>query len=160
MTRRAQLARSQQMPEVSHRRCKAISKRGHVYEVRFARGRIHLVDFVRIQTKRLFAHDMFAVFRRGKAHRAMRKVRRGDNHRVDIVARANRFVVGAAGIDPPFLLASRDKIGIGIANGCQFRARVEFDGGHVVIIADRARTNNGNANRRVGRFRHGVSFAK
>ena len=75
----------------------------------------------------------------------MREVRRGDDHGIDVRIGANLFVIGRDVVDGPVPLALFEQAGTGIAGRHQLGAWIEADPRHMVIITDRTRTEDGDA---------------
>src|SRR5262245_4998222 len=106
---------------------------------------VHRADFAGIQTERLFAHHVLAVLGGGERDRFVREIGRGDDHGVDVRVSANRFVVGRDVVAAPVGAALVEQLAAGVANAGQAGAGIDADGGYVVVVADRAGTDDRDA---------------
>ena len=142
-------AAGDQMLQIAHRRGKAIGERRHVHHAGVAGRVIHLAHFAGVQAQRLLAHHVLAV-RRGGQRRSAVCVKLG----VAMIT-ASTFGIGADRLAdrcvtlsmPQSAAALVQQLGIGVAGGHQRGPRIEPDGRHVVIIADRAGADDGDADR-------------
>ena len=135
-----------QMPHVPHRRGEAIRERRHVDDFRVAAGVVHRPHFAGVQPQRLLAHHVLAVPGGGERDRFVREIRRGDDDRIDVRIGADRLEVGRDIFAAPVLAALLEQLRAGVADAGQPGPRIEANRRHMVIIADRAGSDDGDAN--------------
>jgi hypothetical protein len=104
---------------------------------------VHPANLLRVEPERLLAHRVLAVLRGRQGDRPVGEVRRGDDDGVDLRIGAERLGVGGDLLDPPIGLPLFQQRRIGVADGNQPGARIESDARDVVVIADRARADDG-----------------
>ena len=117
-------------------------------------GFIHVAHFASVQGERLFAHHVLAGAGCGVRNFLVRKVRRGDHDGVDVRVFDDGFVVRRGFGDAPLGGSLGEEFGVGVADGGNFGARVEFQAWHVVKIADLTGSDNGDTNWALFGLRH------
>ena len=147
MAQLPQCAACGQMPHIAHRRGEAVGEGRHVDDFGVACRMVHRPHLVRIESKRLFAHDVLAMGCGGERHLAMGEIWRGDDHRVDVGICAYFAVVGRRPLDVPIRPALLQQSFTGVADGHQLGAGVDADAGDVMIVAYRAGAYNRDADR-------------
>src|SRR4029079_10763948 len=85
------------------------------------------------------------MFGGGKRDRFVREIGSGNDDRVDVRIGTEGFVIGRDVIATPVGAALVEELAAGVADAGQAGTGIDADGGNVVIITDRAGTDDGDA---------------
>jgi len=138
----AGIAAFNQMRQVTHGRHESIGERGHVAHIR-ALGRIgHLHRFGVIHRQGLFAKDVFSLCDCCERDRRMERIRCGDDHRMDVIAVEDVFVVTRHDCHAGLRTGAFQNACVGVAQRHDFYVRADGKTRQMILQRDSAAADN------------------